>query len=63
MTTWATLFREQGKLDEAIASYEQALSFKPVMEVAHNNLGVAFEEQGKLDEAIASYEQSALIEA
>ena len=48
-------FKEQGKLDEAVACCRRALELAPDFAEAHNNLGVAFKEQGKLDEAVACY--------
>ena len=45
----------QGKLDEAIAHYSEALRIRPNSPRAHNNLGVALATQGRLDEAIAHY--------
>jgi SAM-dependent methyltransferase len=48
-------FKEQGRLDEAVAQYQQALALKPDFAEAHNNLGTAFQEQGRLDEAVTQY--------
>ncbi|MDC0432024.1 tetratricopeptide repeat protein [Hyphomicrobiales bacterium] len=50
--------QELGKLDEALASYTQAIALKPDYAEAHNNLGVTLQELGKLDEALASYTQA-----
>jgi len=47
-----------GRNDEAIASYEQSLKFKPDLHDAWNNRGVSLSALGRNDEAIASYEQS-----
>ena len=52
--TSATPWRDQGKLDEAIAEYREAIRLKPDDAEAHNNLGIALHDQGKLDEAIAA---------
>ena len=49
---------EQGKLDEAVAQYQQALALKPDFAEAHNNLGIALRDQGKLDEAVAQYRRA-----
>ena len=57
-TTWATSLRDQGKLDEAAARFQQALALRPDYAEAHNNLGNIRWEQGKLDEAAARYEQA-----
>ncbi len=48
----------QGKLDQAIAQYAEALRLKPDLAGAHNNLGLALAAQGKLDEAIAQYTEA-----
>ena len=47
--------RSQGKLDEAIAEYREAVRHQARRRRAHNNLGNALSDQGKLDEAIAEY--------
>ncbi len=49
---------EQRRLEEAAASYRQALRLKPDYAEAHNNLGVVLKELGQLDEAVASYQQA-----
>ena len=50
-------YRQQGFLEEAIASYRQAIQLEPNYADAHNNLGVALSQQGLLEEAIASYQR------
>ena len=50
--------KDQGKLDEAIAAYNKALSIKPDYADAYNNMGNALQDQGKLDEAIAAYNKA-----
>jgi tetratricopeptide (TPR) repeat protein len=45
-------------LDEAEASYRQALQIKPDYVAAHNNLGNLVLERGRLDEAEASYRRA-----
>jgi tetratricopeptide (TPR) repeat protein len=45
----------QGRMDEAIAQFQQALQLKPDDAKAHNNLGSALLQKGALDEAIAHY--------
>jgi tetratricopeptide (TPR) repeat protein len=52
------LSKIKGKLDEAIASYNKALSLKPDNAEAYNNMGAALKDQGKLEEAIASYNKA-----
>jgi tetratricopeptide (TPR) repeat protein len=50
--------KELGRLDEAEASYNQAIALKPDYAEAHSNLGITLKELGRLDEAEASYNQA-----
>jgi tetratricopeptide (TPR) repeat protein/SAM-dependent methyltransferase len=45
-------------LDEAVASYNKALTLMPDYAEAHSNLGVSLQELRKLDEAVASYNKA-----
>jgi protein O-mannosyl-transferase len=56
-----TDLQAQGKLEEAIACYSEALRFKPSHASAHNNLGTALAAQGKLDEAIPHFQAAVRI--
>ncbi|MBF0368919.1 MAG: tetratricopeptide repeat protein [Magnetococcales bacterium] len=47
--------QDQGKLDQAMASLQTALSLKPHYPEALNNLGNAFLDQGDLQAATASF--------
>ena len=49
---------ETGKIEEAIAHYEQAVRIRPDFAEAHNNFGTALAQTGKIEEAIAQYEQA-----
>ena len=49
---------DQGKLDNAIAHYSEALRIKPDYANAHNNLGAALADRGKTEEAIAHYSEA-----
>ena len=53
--------REQGKLDEAIESYDKLLSLKPGHNDAFNNMGNAQRDQGKLEEAREAYNKAQAI--
>ena len=39
-TTWAMLWKEQGKLEEAVATFRELLRLRPDIAEAHTNLGV-----------------------
>ena len=47
-----------GRLDEAAAHYQQALSLKPDFAEAHNNLGNVLLSQGEVDQAATQFEQA-----
>ncbi|HWB96869.1 MAG TPA: tetratricopeptide repeat protein, partial [Bryobacteraceae bacterium] len=49
---------QAGRLMEAIARYRQALSLKPDLAAAHNNLAIALYDLGRLEEAEVSYRQA-----
>jgi Flp pilus assembly protein TadD len=50
--------KELGRLDEAEASYTQAIALKPDYAGAHSNLGATLKDLGRLDEAVVSYMQA-----
>ena len=50
--------QELDRLDEAGASYRQAISLKPDYAEAHTNLGNTLKELRRLEEAVASYKQA-----
>jgi tetratricopeptide (TPR) repeat protein len=52
----------QGKLEEAITEYQQAIRLKKDFAVAHYNLGNALSQQRKMDEAIAEYREAIRIQ-
>jgi Flp pilus assembly protein TadD len=52
-TILGSALRAQGKLDEAVAEYREAIRLKPDDLSAHNCLGGALRAQGKLDETVA----------
>ena len=49
---------EQGRLDEAIAQYREALEIQPDYAYAHNNLGNALRQKGQVPEALAQYRRA-----
>ncbi|MGD1711799.1 tetratricopeptide repeat protein [Dapis sp. BLCC M172] len=50
--------RKQGKLDEAIAAYRQAIEVNPGYTNSYYELGKLLQEKGKLEEAIATYTEA-----
>ncbi len=48
---------EQGRFQEAIGHYQQALQLRPGAEV-HNNMGIALARQARFQEAISHYQQA-----
>ncbi len=48
----------QGKMDQAMAHYAEALRLKPDLAKTHNNLGLALAAQGKMDQARAQYAEA-----
>ncbi len=54
----ATHASATGRVQDAIAHYQQALSIEPEFAEAHNNLGVLLTQEGRLDEAIGHLERA-----
>jgi protein O-mannosyl-transferase len=52
---------DSGRVDEAIAYYQQALRIKSDSATAHYNLGSALAGSGRADEAVAHYQQALAI--
>ena len=55
-------FAAQGKLEEAIAEYREALRLEPNFTEAHNNLANELVAQGKPEEAIPEFERALQLE-
>ncbi|PSF31392.1 hypothetical protein C7H19_22710 [Aphanothece hegewaldii CCALA 016] len=53
-----TVLRQQGKHQEAISTYHQALEMQPDSAQAYDGLGSCWAEQGKFEAAIQSYRQA-----
>ncbi|NEQ71642.1 MAG: tetratricopeptide repeat protein [Okeania sp. SIO2C9] len=54
------LLRE-GKLDDAVAAYREAIALNPGFSYGHHNLGEALVKVGRIDEAIAAFRQAVAI--
>ena len=60
--TDGTTYLEEGKWDEAIAEFQQALKISSNHLHAHMNLGIAYQEKQMWDEAIVEYEKVILLD-
>jgi len=49
---------QKGRVDEAIAHYQEALQINPTFADAHYNLGVALGRKGRVEEAIAQHQMA-----
>lgn len=54
-TNYGKLLQDRGLIQEAVASYQQALAIKPDYKYARNYLGYALAKQGKWDDAIEQH--------
>ena len=52
-----------GRLDEAIAHYEQALRLAPDFAEAHSDLALALRQAGRMSEADAHYQEATRLNA
>ena len=57
-----TALDKEGRTDDAIKHYQEALRIKPDYAEAHNNLGIAFDKKGRIDDAINHYQEALRIE-
>ncbi len=55
-------YAKLGRLDEAVASFREALELNPRSAGSHRNLGLALREQRKLTEALTHYAEAARLE-
>ena len=58
ITAWAWRIAKQGKLEDAVTCYKQALLLKPDFAEAHNNLANVDRKQKRVDEAVAGYQRA-----
>jgi tetratricopeptide (TPR) repeat protein len=58
---WGLLLFKQGKVDEAIERYQQAIRLRPTHLKAHTNLGIALVHRGRLDEAIGVFRRALVL--
>ena len=54
----ATVLAEEGRADESLVFYEEAVRLDPGFARAHHNLGYAFQHLGELEKALAHYDRA-----
>jgi Flp pilus assembly protein TadD len=54
----AIILHEQGRFQEAVGHYREALRIRPNFALTHNNLGLALQNLGRLDEAATHYQRA-----
>ena len=52
------IYREHGKLDDAVAELERAVRVSPDQPVYYNQLGIAYRQQGQFRKARTAYEEA-----
>jgi len=57
-----SVLRAEGRFDEAINCFHQAIRLKPGYASAYNNLGIALQSVGNFDEAVACFQRSVQID-
>jgi Flp pilus assembly protein TadD len=55
---WGVAFTDEGKLDEAIRRFQEALRLKPDDAEAHKSLGLALGRRGQIEEAMGQYQEA-----
>ncbi len=55
-------YKDQGRLEEAIASYEKAVTLAPDFPAAQVNLGSALMQRGRHQEALACFRKALVLE-
>jgi Flp pilus assembly protein TadD len=57
------LYRQAGKLPEAVAAFEKAVQASPRQAVFHNQLGIAYRQHGQFVKAREAYEHAIALDA
>ena len=57
-TAWASPSSKKGRLDDAIASFQEALKINPEYAEAHSNLGAALQAKGEAGEAASEHRKA-----
>jgi len=62
LNNYGTALRHIGRVDEAIAQFEQVLKIEPTSPKAHNNLGIALMMQGKTEDGLNHLRESVRVD-
>ena len=54
----ANQLKKEGKLDEAIAAYQQSIELNPNFSWSHHNLGEALAQIGEFEKAVNAYQEA-----
>ena len=54
----ATVLAEEGRADESLVFYNEAIRLEPGFARAYHNLGYAYQHLGQLEEALANYDKA-----
>jgi len=53
--TIGSIFKDQGKLEQSISHYQEAIKLDPLCSDAYSNLGNVYKELGQMEEAVTCY--------
>jgi tetratricopeptide (TPR) repeat protein len=53
-----SVYKKQGRFDEAIDYFKQAIKLNPKLPESYNNLGLVYIEQGRLDDAVIEFQKA-----
>ncbi len=62
LTAWANCLLRQNRAQEAVALYQEAISYRPSFADAHHNLAIALEHLGQAEAAQRHYQKAAELE-
>jgi len=58
LSSLGNVLKQQGRFDEAVAAFRQAIALRPDFAQAHYNLANTLKEQDRLDEAVTAFQQA-----
>jgi len=58
LNVFGAILKEQGRLQEALQTFDKSIQVNPDYAQAYNNRGIALKEHGQLEKAVASYDKA-----